>query len=264
MNRPILLAAALAASGAWAQAAPEPEARPARTSLSIDDAVALALEQNPDLIKARLQARASAQDERLALSPILPNLNFNASYGRSRIGGGEEVGRFTIPGTAQTFIQVNPVQIFPSYGIGLSVRQLIWDGGKWSNNLEAARKNLAATHETIQEQKLQTVFLVRQRFYELVRAQRQLAVLAEAAARSRDQAEAVQRLFEGGRSTQADVYAARANRDNDEVNRLGQEARVETARQDLAVAIGRDPGQPLAVVEPAELMNDPAAPPAAE
>src|SRR5204862_6383093 len=108
-------------------------------------------------------------------------------------------------------------------------------------NLDAADKALAASRETVEEQRLQTVYLVRQRFYELVRAQRQLIVLAEAAQRSREQADATARLFEGGRATQADVYAARANRDTDEVTRLGQEAKVELARQDLAVAIGRDP-----------------------
>src|SRR5262249_27380481 len=50
-------------------------------------------------------------------------------------------------------------------------------------------------------------------------------------------------------------------RDNDEVNRLGQERVVELARADLAVAVGSDPGEPLTVVEPTNLMNDPAVAP---
>lgn len=87
-------------------------------------------------------------------------------------------------------------------------------------------------------------------------------MLADAAARSRDQADFTQRLFEGGRATQADVYAARANRDNDEVNRLGQERTVELARADLALAIGVDPAEPLTVAEPPRLMDEPAQPPA--
>jgi outer membrane protein TolC len=89
-------------------------------------------------------------------------------------------------------------------------------------------------------------------------------VLSDAAARSRDQAEFVQKLFQGGKSTQSDVYAARANRENDEVNRLGAEARVELARYDLCTTIGYDPGKPLAVVEPAGLLDAPAPPPAAQ
>ena len=129
------------------------------------------------------------------------------------------------------------------------------------NNLAAADLGEQASREQVDEQRLQITYLVEQRFYELVRAQRQLAVLAEAATRSRDQANYTQRLFEGGRATQADVYAARANRDNDEVQRLGQERVVELARSDLSTAIGLDPGSPLTVAEPQNMMSTPAQPP---
>src|SRR5207244_6185849 len=149
----------------------------------------------------------------------------------------------------------------PLYSSRLQLSQLVFDGGKWWNNLAAANLGEQASREQVDEQRLQITYLVEQRFYELVRAQRQLAVLAEAATRSRDQANYTQRLFEGGRATQADVYAARANRDNDEVQRLGQERVVELARADLALAIGVDPAEPLTVAEPPGLMNSPAQPP---
>jgi outer membrane protein len=258
----VSLAAALVAPFAvQAQAAPAPPPEPSPAQpITMEQAVAASLELNPDLIKTRLLSQSAVQDQVLAKANILPNLNFNASYGLTRVGGGEFLGNQTIQGTTVSFF--NPVQHYPSYGIGLSVRQLIFDGGKWWNNLEVADKAYASTKEQIAEQRLQTIFTVRQRFYELVRAQRQLDVLKEAAVRSRDQADWTQRLYEGGRATQADVYAARANRDNDEVNRLGQEAKVESARQDLAIGIGRDPTAPLNVIDPPELQQDISAAPA--
>jgi outer membrane protein TolC len=241
---------------------PAPAAQPsADQPITVDQAISLALEQNQDLIRSLLQSQSSAQDLVLARSTILPSLGFNASVGGFRIGAGNE--ERIDPATGLP-IPIRGSQSDTSYTVGASVRQLVFDGGKWWNNLEAADKQLAASRESIEEQKLTTVFNVRRNFFELVRALRTLDVLKEAAQRSRDQAESTLRLFEGGRATQADVYAARANRDNDEVNRLGQEAKVELARQDLAVVIGRDPAQPLRVVEPAELMRDPDAPPAAE
>src|SRR5207237_8666624 len=105
----------------------------------------------------------------------------------------------------------------PVYPSRLQLSQLVFEGGKWWNNLAAADLGEQASRDQADEQRPQITYLVEQRFDELVRAQRQLAVLAEAATRSRDQANYTQRLFEGGRATQADVYAARANRDNDEV-----------------------------------------------
>lgn len=225
-------------------------------ALTLDDSIKLALQRNPDLQKQVLLTLSSEQDKVLARSVILPALGVNASYNDTRQGGGVTV--------IQNIEIPQPSQVFHSWQASVSVRQLIFDGGKWWNNIDSANLGYASNAAQVDEQRLQITYLVEQRFYELVRAQRQLAVLAEAATRSRDQADFTQRLFEGGRSTQADVYAARANRDNDEINRLGQERVVELARADLALAIGVDPADPLTVAEPPRLMDDPAQPPPAK
>ncbi len=244
-----------------ARPAPPPAVWAAGTPITIEQAVAMAVEQDPVFLTQSLQARAAAEDVNTAKGNILPNLNFNASYGRTRVGGGEFLGQFTAQGVTVT--ETNPVQIYPTYVAGLTLTQLLYDGGKWWNSIAATEKALISAQELAEEQKLLTAFTARQKFYELVRAQRTLEVLKAAGDRSRQQADWTQRLYEGGRSTQADVYAARANRDNDEVNRLTQEAQVEQARLDLAIAIGRDPAQPLLVADPPNLSEDPSAPPAA-
>jgi outer membrane protein len=229
-----------------------------RAPLTLDEAVRIALQRNPDLQRQILLALSAEQDQVIQRAQILPQLTFNASRSQSRQGEGSPR---LIPNT--NIVAAPPAVVQNGYSASLSLQQLIFDGGKWWNNLSAADLGLQASQAQVDEQKLQIVYLVEQRFYELVRAQRQLQVLADAAARSRDQADYTQRLFEGGRATQADVYAARANRDNDEVTRLGQERAVELARADLAVAVGVDPSEPLAVAEPQNLMADPAPPPPA-
>jgi outer membrane protein len=233
-------------------------------ALTLDRAVQIALEGNYDLRRAEYQALSSAQDVVLSRSQILPRLDFNASLSNTRIGGGVFQGTFTDPLTGATIAQVSRDQVFRGYSARLAAQQLLFDGGKWWNNLAASNLALASSEANVQEQRLTAVYTVEQRFYELVRQQRQLKVLGDAAQRSRDQADFTQRLFEGGRATQADVYAARANRDNDEINRLGQEARLELARQDLALTLGRDPAEPLAIAEPAAMQQEPAAPPQAQ
>ena len=268
----ILAALALAAAAAQAQATPPapppqpsaatqpPSATPPSTTavegpkpgvkpISLEEALALSLQRNPDLINSQLTARSSEQDKRIAIAAVLPNLNFNASYGRVRQGAGTQV----ISGIPFP----RPTQIYPTYQGQASLSQLIFDGGAWWNNIDTADLTLQANRQLSAEQKLTTLYTTEQRFYELVRAQRQLSVFGEAARRSREQADQTQKLYEGGRSTQADVYAARANRDNDEVTRLGQERIVEIARESLSFYIGLDPSQPLTVVEPSGLLDDP-------
>jgi len=224
--------------------------------LSIENAIQLALRNNPDLLRVVYQSQSAEQDVAISRAAILPQLDFNASLGKTRQGGG-----ITTVFQNQTLTTATVVQ--SDFGVGLALHQLVFDGGRWWNSLDAAKLQRASANASVDEQRLLTVFTVEQRFYELVRQQRQLKVLGDAAVRSRDQADFTQRLFEGGRATQADVYAARANRDNDEINRLGQEARVELARQDLAITIGVDPSQPLTIEEPSQMQREPISPPPA-
>ncbi|HEY4730880.1 MAG TPA: TolC family protein, partial [Myxococcales bacterium] len=209
----ILVVAALLCTAAVAQQRPQP--------LTLDEAVKLALQRNTDLQRQILLSLSAEQDRIIARSAVLPHADFNASIAANRQGAG------TVVVSGVGFPQ--PTSNYSTTTVGLNVRQLIFDGGKWWNNISAANLALDASGAQVDEQRLQITYLVEQRFYELVRAQRQLQVFAEAATRSRDQANYTQRLFEGGRATQADVYAARANRDNDEVTRLGQERNVELA-----------------------------------
>ena len=253
MVRALALAAVVSAAAAAQEA---PSLAPASQRLTLEAAVRLALQRNPDLRKQALLALSSEQDQVLARSAILPSLSFNASLGRNRNNGPILVQGGTLPIQGTTFNN--------NFTAGLTLRQLVFDGGKWWNNLEGAGLGRDGSQAQVDEERLQITYLVEQRFYELVRAQRQLAVLADAAARSRDQADFTQRLFDGGRATQADVYAARANRDNDEIQRLGQERSVEVSRADLAVAVGADPAEPLTVAEPPNLMAEPAQPPPAQ
>ena len=259
----LVLAFSLAAPAAFAgddegPALPSQPPPALAAPLTLEQAVKAALERNHDQINSDLSARLSEQQAITTKAAILPVVAFNASAGINRIGGGETLGQVTFNGVTVT--QVNPSSTYGSYSLGVTARQLIYDGGAWWNNLDAANASFKSAQAATEEQALQTRFLVEQRFYELLRAQRQLAVLAEASARSRDQADFVQKLFEGGKATQFDVYA---NRDNDEVNRLGSESRVELARYDLSTTIGFDPAQPLAVTEPGGLLTDPTEPPPA-
>ena len=250
-----MLLAALAASSialATSAQAPAPD-----NALTLERAIQVALDRNYDLRRSQYQALSSEQDLVIARSAILPRLDFNGSISRVRQGSGTPI-------VGGVILTPRPTEAFWSYVGSVGATQLLFDGGKWWNNLAAAGAQLASTQASIDEQRLNTVFTVEQRFYELVRAQRQLKVLGEAAIRSRDQAEFTQRLFDGGRATQADVYAARANRDNDEIVRLTQERLVEFARQDLAQTIGWNPAEALAIVEPPQMQQEPSTPPPAE
>jgi outer membrane protein len=258
---PALAQAAIAPAQAQPAPAEAPPAPAARPPLTLERALELAVELAHDPVYYKLQADIAEQALVTARSAVLPNLSFNASLGEVRAGGGAVLQTITDPTTGKPVDLIQSTEIFGNHSFGLSVRQLLFDGGAWWNNIYAATATFKSAEAAWAEQVLQARYLVEQAYYELLRAQRQLAVLGEAAARSRDQADFEQRLYEGGRAAQADVYAARANRDNDEVNRLGAEKNVELARFALATSIGLDPQDPLSVAEPPGLLDEPRAPP---
>ncbi len=229
--------------------------------LSLADAVELALARNHDVLMASLTALQSEQSYLSTRAAILPNLNFNASTGVNRSGSSDAQTSTLLGHVVQ--IPAQPASVYGNFGFGLTFSQLIFDGGAWWNNLEAAALSFHAQQETAQEQRLQTTYQVTQAFLELVRAQKQLAVLEDAARRSRDQTEFEEKLYAGGKAAQADVYASRSNRDNDELNRLSGTALVEQNRFALATLLGADPSTPLAIVEPSELKELPLPPPPA-
>lgn len=223
--------------------------------LTLENAVAIALERNPDLRRQQLIARQAETDLTIARSAILPHLDFNGSAGRIRVGAGE------------TFIGTTPYRADApiasgTFLLGLSARQLVFDGGKWWNNLAAGSSGVEAGREQVAEQRIQVTYLVAERFMELVRARRFLRVLEEASARSSEQAAITERLSQrGGRATQADVFAARANRTSDAIAQRRQAAVVERTRLELAAALGLEPSEPLEIQEPPDFDRTPQRPP---
>ena len=212
----------------------------AQANMTLQKAIEIALQRNQDLHRVELQVRQAETDLVAARSAVLPHLDFNASAGVYRVGAG------------QTFITGVPFnqQAAASGGMfafALYARQTVFDGGKWWNNIASASAGVDSSREQAKEQRLQIAFLVEQRYWELARAQQHLEVIAAAASRSKEQAQFAEELMRNRRITEGDVLAARANRDNDAINRHRQAAVAEQARLDLAQTMGLEPREPLVI-----------------
>src|SRR5712664_2404409 len=165
-------------AGAPAQPSPEmaqAPAPPAGSPLTLERAIQLALERNYDLRRSEYQALLAGQDLVIARASILTKLNVNGSLGNTRVGGGQVTGTFTDPVTGREVVQIARTEVFRGYSASLSASQLLFDGGKWWNNLAAFDLTLASSQANLEEQRLTTVFTVEQRFFELVRRKRRSA-----------------------------------------------------------------------------------------
>ena len=224
-------------------------ARAEQQPLTLDDALAIAARQNPNLALARADADVARADRTTSWAGVMPRLDLTSSAGRTFLG-------------ASTLSSINPItqqvlppsgaQDFPSYSLALQLSQPVFD---WKSFRDVSRASSAARAAQLQydEAHLTVAFTVTQAFYEVIRQERVLTVLEQTAARSKDFVARADALFAAGRGTRADTYSARANLANDLIAAEQQRTVVTQARTTLAQVLGQTGGADLTVVPPASL-----------
>jgi outer membrane protein TolC len=138
----------------------------------------------------------------------------------------------------------DPNDIYGEYTRGrfslvLAVNQLIYDGGRWWNQIAQADAQQEAARGQLAEQQLSSELEAVRRFYELLKAQLALKVLQGNAVRSREQVERAKALYEAGRSPRSAWYDARSNLSNDDISVVRQRQRIQLARLALLQWLGR-------------------------
>ncbi len=242
---------------------------PPRGALTLDDALTEAARANADLKLARAQADLAGVDVYASYAGVLPRLDLSASFGRDFIGTRRTVTTFPTgvdPTSGQLIFEQQAVNIpatdTESYNLGLTLQLPIFDGGRNWNGIARAHSAAKQADRSFDENCLGLAFEVTRRFYEVVKAEESLRVLLETVSRSEEFARRAAALFEAGRGTRADVFAARGNLGSDRINVEAQRARLVQTRADLAVVLGRTADGELPVVPPADV-NRPS-PPAGE
>jgi len=197
---------------------------------ALADAVAFALEHNPQVAASRAVVRAAEAQVQAVRAGLAPTVSLSA---------GGSLGNST--GSPTTSGQVSA-----------GVTYLIYDGGLREAQIrqaeaqaESGRQALAAV---ITDVALQTV----QAYMGVIVADQVILLREQAVTQARTQLAAAEANFRAGRVARADVIRAEsvlAAADYDLVNARGQ---AETSRTTLRTAMGLEGGGPLTVTAPAE------------
>jgi outer membrane protein len=244
------LALALLSSSAWA----------APPMLKLDDAVQLALKQQPSVVQAHAQAAAAKARAEQALSVLLPQISANASYSRSHgsftratVNG---VGSITgtgfsgttpgtnlgVPGTVgATGTGVNSItatnSTFNLVSFGLSGSQLLWDFAS-IERLRSANALTESQRALERATRLQVALQARSLFFS-VRAQVELLTVAREALTNQEKHLAqIQGFVKAGTRPDVDLAQARADVANSQLQAVDARANVDLAKMQLAKALG--------------------------
>ncbi len=230
----------------------------AQQRLSLSDAVARALENNPDLAVDAPGRQAARSEFKATRAGYLPRLDFEQSY----LAGNNPVFVFGTLLTQQQFTAGNfslPSLNAPSAMDNLqtraTVQQNIWDFGRTRNRREQARLGIDLADQSNEEHKLQVLFSVFGGYYATSLAEDAIET-ARAALRSAEAIESqAKSRVESGLAVEADLLRSRVYLSAAKQQEIQAQGQLETACAQLNRLMGNPLGQAIGETAPLTVKN---------
>ncbi|MEX2148487.1 MAG: TolC family protein, partial [Candidatus Rokuibacteriota bacterium] len=216
-------------AGALAQQPPAAPPQVIGRVLTLDEALAIALENQPN-IQARLSDYAAAAyrvDQ--ALSPLLPQLSAGISAART-----QSFSPTTVSGASTASIRTWDDSTLAR----VSVSQLLFDFGKTFASTEVARKLADVASEDVELQRQLITLAVKESYTNINFAQRLIAVQQQALERAELNVRSARGFFEVGTRPKSDVTRAEVDVANARVDLIRARNAERNARVALNTAMG--------------------------
>ncbi len=174
-------------------------------SLSLEDAVSLAFENNKDILIQESQIRAAKARIQRAQGEFLPEVNINGGYTHR-----DSVMNL---GSSQTNSLDKDLGVFVGYEdekrMGISIEQPIFEGGKNIANLKQAKLELKVQEENLRALKLAVEFETQRLYYGILLANETERIAQELLEQAKSHYEIVKRKFEEGASSKFDLLQSK-------------------------------------------------------
>ena len=227
------------------QARAQPPAASPPLRLSVQDAEALALRNNPQVSVYRLLAMASQQVTREAKSSYYPNFYGSVTAVEPQPGSRIAAGALN-----------NPI-IYERAAAGVTLAQLITDFGRTSNLVATAALRAKASDLNAQATAAQIKLAADQAFYSALQANAELKV-AEQTVRARQLvSDQITTLFNNKLKSQLDVSFANANLSQAKLLLLDAQNNYQAALSALSEILGFSAQQQFDLVEPETQLSPP-------
>jgi outer membrane protein TolC len=248
VTRMLVATVLLLAAGVPCPAAEHPETpavSPAMVigrELSVEEAVVIALENQPE-IKARLQDYAAATARvSEAMSPLLPQLTAFSAAAKS-----QNVIVQTTPQTGVTSVFTSTRDFQQTFTAQLQLSQLLFDFGQNWAAVKAARKTAAATFETIEAERLLIADATKEAYTNINLGKRLVEVAQQSLNRAELNLKSAQGFYDLGTQPRQAVTLAEVDVANAQVSMIQAVNAVDVARVALNTAMGLPVSTPTLV-----------------
>ena len=240
----VLLGGVLLTANVWAQA-PTTSAPPAPLRLSVQDAEALALRNNPQVSVYRLLALASQEVTREAKSNYYPNLYGSVTAVEPQPGSRIAAGALN-----------NPI-IYERAAAGVTLAQLITDFGRTNNLVVTAALRAKASNLNAEATAAQVRLAADQAFYGALQANAELKVAEQTVSARQLVSDQITTLFNNKLKSQLDVSFANANVSQAKLLLLDAQNNYQAALSVLSEILGYSSQPQIYLVEPETQLNPP-------
>jgi outer membrane protein len=205
-------------------------------ALSLQDAMATALDRQPSLLQARQQAKAAVARTGIALAPVLPQLNGTGSYVRTTanfVARPGSVPQSLINGATGPDLG----RTYDFWSFGLTLSQSVFDLGaieRWM----AARSTAESARATELATRVQIVANVRSAYFAVIAQNELLHVASETLVNQRRHREQIEGFVRVGTRPEIDLAQAKSDEANAEVLEINANVNLAVSKAQLNQAMG--------------------------
>ncbi|MFQ6046141.1 MAG: TolC family protein, partial [Gemmatimonadales bacterium] len=211
--------------GGAAEAQRTEEARLPTVTLS--EAVDLALRANPAVVQARGQVAVAGAGKRETFGNWLPTINGSSSWSRNSQTRFDPTTQRNVSAAARN-----------TYSAGMSASLQLFSGFRRFAQSRSASADLAAADAALVSQEFQVVLQTKQAFFAALAADELVRVAATRIRRAEQQLKISQDKLAAGSATRSDTLRGRVELANAQLQMLNAETQRATAEADLARLIG--------------------------
>ena len=217
-------------------------------TLSLSDAIRLALENNHDIRIAELNSRTAALNAHPGNAGLLPNISVDGSGTYSLSDANVELTNAEQgPGQPSTIsTSVNGIQTYAA-SLGLGVNYVVFDGNASRNNYRILQANARLSNEQTRSILERQIYQVASAYYQLARLYGSQAIQKEALSISKERLGRLQNQWEFGSTTKLQLLNAEVDLNTDSVNLATSSLNIDNARRNLSLLIGREGAEPYSV-----------------
>ncbi|MBE2253348.1 MAG: TolC family protein [Myxococcus sp.] len=207
----------------------------AQEGLTLDDALAKALEQVPALKAARAQELAAQARARESFAPLLPQVSLGLQYSRSTANFVARPGALPSSLSGASSLSLDSFDFFSG---NVSAQVLVWDFFSTWNRHQAARRSADGQAAQTRSLELTTALNVRTAYFS-VKAQEELVAVTQAALdNTAAHLTQIQAFVAAGARPEIDLAQARAEVANARLSLVNAKNAVSLARARLAQVVG--------------------------